>query len=221
MFGAYFFRCACLLLAAWIIANPWIKVFGAAYLIWLMCRELTQTKGESEDAGAGARPVAGRPFASVVLSILLLDASLSVDNVIAAIAMTAELWAVYVGVGIGILALRLLAGWAIRLIERHPILEKTAFLLVGFVGVILLVELATGTHLSPFSKFLGICAIIGASLLYAGHAGARAALRPLVRGAWWPMRGIAALVGWILWPVLALARWLGSLFRGKEGERST
>ena len=124
------------------------------------------------------------------------------------------------GVGIGILALRLLAGWAIRLIEQHPILEKTAFLLVGFVGVILLVELWTDTHLSPFYKFLGICAIIGVSLLYAGNEATRAALRPLVRGAYWPMRVVAQSIGWLLWPVFACARWIGSLFRGKEGGRA-
>ena len=223
MFGAYFFRCICLLMAAWIITNPWIKLFGAAYLVWLMCRELTHAGKDEDESGAepGARSMAGRSFASVVMGILLLDASLSVDNVIAAIAMTPKLWAVYVGVGIGILALRLLAGWAIRLIEKHPILEKTAFLLVGFVGIILLVELWTHTHLAPFYKFLGICVIIGISLLYAENESVRTALRPLVKGSYWPMRAIAQSIGWLLWPIFASARWAKGLFRGKESATTT
>jgi predicted tellurium resistance membrane protein TerC len=60
-----------------------------------------------------------------------MDLSLSVDNVVVAVAMSPKLWVVCTGVFIGILALRLVAGYCIQLIERYPILEHTAFVLIG------------------------------------------------------------------------------------------
>lgn len=45
--GAYFFRALCMGFASWIIENPWLKIGGAAYLIYLTCQHFTQ-----EDAGA-------------------------------------------------------------------------------------------------------------------------------------------------------------------------
>src|SRR5882757_2756766 len=172
MAGAYGFRCLCLFFAAVILENDWVKLLGAAYLIYLMCKELTaEEDAEMEAAGSeGADPNSivhahpKRSFFSVVSGILLLDASLSVDNVVAAVAMTPKLWAVYTGVGISILALRFLAGYCIKLIERYPILESTAFLLVGFVGAILLVEMQFTMALGSVGKFIAIIAIVVASL---------------------------------------------------------
>src|SRR4051812_11318192 len=38
--GAYAFRGLALLAASWIIDNNWVKLIGAAYLIYLMCMHL-------------------------------------------------------------------------------------------------------------------------------------------------------------------------------------
>jgi predicted tellurium resistance membrane protein TerC len=74
--------------------------------------------------------------------IALLDLSLSFDNVVAAVAFArTNIYLVYLGVTIGIITLRLVAGYCIKLLEKHPWLEHTAFLLVGFVGTLLCVEL--------------------------------------------------------------------------------
>ena len=56
----------------------------------------------------------------------MMDLSLSVDNVVAAVAMSPKLWVVYTGVFIGILALRFVAGACLKVIDRYPILEETA-----------------------------------------------------------------------------------------------
>lgn len=60
---------------------------------------------------------------------------------------------------------------AIRLIEKHPVLKTTAFLLVGFIGVLLLAELGLeyfypGNRIPSTVKFTGIFAIVAASLIY-------------------------------------------------------
>lgn len=213
MAGAYGFRCLCLIFASVIIQYTSIKILGAAYLVYLMCVELTQKEEHDEaDDGGGSGKAEARSFGSVVAGILFLDASLSVDNVIAAIAMTDKLWAVYAGVGIGILSLRLLAGWCIRMIEKFPILEKTAFLLVGYVGLILLFELATKTHLGPLGKFIGIVVITAVCLAYERSAGLRTALSPLIF-VFRPIMALVAMVcGWIVWPVKALTNAVIGLF---------
>ncbi len=208
MAGAYAFRCICLLLAAWIIQSTWIKAVGAAYLLYLMCKELTKAPDELEDDGTPKGSVGATPvFQSVIVGILILDASLSVDNVVAAIAMSDQLWVVYTGVGIGILSLRLLAGWCMRLIERFPILESTAFLLVGFVGAVLTVELIGGFHLHPFFKFIGIAAITGLSLLYASNEAAKRALNPVIAVSRPVMTGVVRSVSFVFSPFKYLWGW--------------
>src|SRR5215203_1866687 len=54
--GAYAFRGLALWFAAWIIENPWLKILGAAYLIYLMCRELTKSHGDSHASLLRERP---------------------------------------------------------------------------------------------------------------------------------------------------------------------
>ncbi|MBK8093584.1 MAG: hypothetical protein IPK32_16800 [Verrucomicrobiaceae bacterium] len=58
-----------------------------------------------------------------------MDLSLSVDNVVAAVAVAgSKLWVDCLGVFIGILALRFVAGLFIRIdVEKFPILADTAF----------------------------------------------------------------------------------------------
>jgi tellurite resistance protein TerC len=224
MAGAYGFRCLCLFFAAVILENDWVKLLGAAYLIYLMCKELTaEEDAEMEAAGCeGADPNSSgrahpkRSFFSVVSGILLLDASLSVDNVVAAVAMTPKLWAVYVGVGISILALRFLAGYCIKLIERYPILESTAFLLVGFVGVILLAEMQFTLSLGSLGKFIAIIAIVVASLAYAQVPWVHAVFRPFVRVAHPLMRLVARSVGALFWPLGRAYELIGASFRSKS-----
>jgi tellurite resistance protein TerC len=166
IFGAYFFRGICLVFVAWIAHNQWIKVFGAAYLIYLMFSQIWFNKGDDSTAKR-----VQRGFWMTVLSIELMDLSLSLDNVVAAVALDRRMWVICTGVFIGILILRFVAGACITLVERHPILKTTAFLLVGFVGCLLLLELLIewsggSFHINSGLKFAGIVAITGASLLY-------------------------------------------------------
>ena len=207
--GAYGFRVIALLVAGWIIHNPWIKLAGALYLVWLMCAHFAGQKEAAEDEGE-AMNVHHRTFASTVTMIALMDLSLSVDNVVAAIALSPDkLWPVYVGVTIGIISLRLIAGYAVKMIEKFPILEHTAFLLVGYVGLLLLVELQLHVHFDKVVKFIGIVAITALSITYSQKEGLRKALLPLLRIALLPMELFAAVVGGLIvaitWPFKAIA----------------
>ncbi len=223
MAGAYGFRCLCLLFASFILGNRWVKLAGAIYLIYLMCKEITAEEEAHEDAeiasdmaGQPVKPQVARSFFSVVSGILVLDASLSVDNVVAAIAMSPKLWVVYVGVGIGILALRFVAGFAMRMIAKYPILEETAFLLVGFVGLILIVEMEFAFHLGPFGKFIGIVVIVSTCLAYEEVPLVKKILTPLVVVFTPIMKVIAYAIGIVLWPIAKVAHLIAGLFHRGE-----
>ncbi len=142
--GAYGFRILALILASYIINNHWLMVLGASYLIWLMCNHFAENEQDEEHQGTHRAPPS---FAKTIALIAFLDLSLSFDNVVAAVAFARDsLILVYVGVTIGIITLRLVAGYCIKLLEKHPWLEHTAFLLVGFVGALLCMELFWDTY---------------------------------------------------------------------------
>ncbi|HEY8965779.1 MAG TPA: hypothetical protein VIM58_05010 [Candidatus Methylacidiphilales bacterium] len=175
--GAYVFRGIALAVASWIISNPWVKAFGALYLVWLMCSHLGGDHGEEEKQGEGKKG-----FWSVFFTMQMIDLSLSLDNVVAAVALSPKLWVVCTGVFIGILALRFLAGYCIALIGRFPVLTPAAFLLVGYVGLLLFLEVTLHWEAGEIVKFGGLAAILAVSLLYGSSDGVRRALGPVVRG---------------------------------------
>jgi predicted tellurium resistance membrane protein TerC len=98
------------------------------------------TAAAATTAGAASLTVASRTFWRTVATVELMDLAFAVDSALVAVALTTRLWVIYIGVGIGILMLRLAAGWFIGVLERHPRFEHIAFALVGWAGVKLLVE---------------------------------------------------------------------------------
>ena len=224
--GAYGFRVVALLFASWIINNHWVMLIGALYLVWLMCAHFAGQKDVAEDEGEVVN-VHHRTFASTIAMISLMDLSLSVDNVVAAVAMSPKLWVVCVGVFIGILALRFVAGACIKLLERFPILADTAFVLIGYVGGILLYELlsnpASGfqvfpgpVHVTAGQKFIGIVIIITLSILYSKSNAIQKALSPLMKLSLAPMRVVAIVVGLVLKVVVLPFKFLFNAIKPKS-----
>lgn len=190
LIGAYVFRGVALKFAAWISEHWWLKLVGALYLIYLACSHLAESESSANAAekdGKVGEPKAG--FWPTVIGIELMDLSLSVDNVVAAVALSSKLWLIMTGVFIGILVLRFLAGYCIRIIEVYPILGKTAFLLVGFVGLLLVFELVQEVHVHAWQKFIGVSLIVMLSIAYSRNPGAQVWTEPLFR---WVRR----VMGW-------------------------
>jgi len=209
--GAYVFRGLALAFASFIIDNPWLKIAGAAYLIYLMCRHFAEHRHiEQEGAGETAASLAGRGFWATVASIEIMDLSLSVDNVVAAVALSPDLWVVCTGVFIGILTLRLVAGVCIPLIQKFPILESTAFILIGYVGLILVFEQTTHLDITTWQKFIGIVLIIALSLWYSKAPALQKGLSPLLSALRAPMwlidKSVGSVVALLLWPFRAAWR---------------
>ncbi len=195
LIGAYTFRGLALVLVAWLMHNAWVKWFGAVYLVYLACEHLQlHPRAEGGDEGAKVAKAAGKSFIATIASIELMDLSLSLDNVVAAVSMVnneqripeeLHIWVVCLGVFIGIAALRFVAGWCIGVIERHPILSYTAFLLVGFVGLAFCMEMGLALvdiewHMGVIMKFCCIMAILALSLCYEHFSGLKRVLHPSV-----------------------------------------
>ncbi len=224
--GAYGFRIVALLTASMIMGNHWLMLLGSLYLVWLMCSHFAEQSGEGEDE-EGESKGASHSFAKTIAMIAFLDLSLSFDNVVAAVAFARDSkMLVYIGVTLGIITLRLVAGYCIKLLERQPWLEHTAFLLVGFVGLLLGLELfwdqqikmvyelgglkliseADGHyHIAKAVKFAGIIGIILTHLAYEKNSAVKAVLRPLARLLLIPARLVSGLVSAVFWPLTALA----------------
>jgi tellurite resistance protein TerC len=217
--GAYVFRGLALLFATYIMENEWLKLVGALYLLHLMASHFAHKHRQSLQEESGVK-VANKGFWATVASIELMDISLGVDNVVAAVALSDKFWVVCTGVFIGILALRFIAGRCIKLIEKFPILEHTAFLLIGFVGLLLVTELMFHVDIKTWMKFVGIISIIALTIWYERTPTLRAAFKPVLKGLLYPIRIYEATVGTIFdaiaWPFLAFFR----LFKKKPVEEN-
>ena len=132
----------------------------------------------------------------VILSLIIIEGLLSVDNALAIAAMASHLPGRQ-----KIRALRFLAAYCIKLIERFPVLEKTAFLLVGYVGCLLLVEICLDFDIGAFGKFIGIMFITFTTVAYSRHSGAQKILAPVLTGIQKVMRFVTRFCETLLLPL--------------------
>jgi tellurite resistance protein TerC len=165
LLGAYVGRGLMLLAANFIIRNPWLNVVGALYLIHLAFENLGMANEDEEDEEI--RAVKQDTFWSVVLSVELADLAFSLDNVVAAVALSDKFWVVMLGVFIGILAMRFAAGWFSVLVEKEPVLKSAAYILILAIAIELLVQQFAGIEISDLTRFAITVSIILLSLAYA------------------------------------------------------
>lgn len=144
MAGAFLFRFLALCFVVYLMENQWVKVVGGLYLCWLTVKFFWPSGDEAEDDGKGNIL---RGFWMTVALVELTDIAFSIDSILAAVAVSNKVWVVVAGGIMGIIMMRFAASVFIGLMKVHPKLERSAFLLVGIVGVKLLVE-ASGHHLS-------------------------------------------------------------------------
>jgi YkoY family integral membrane protein len=236
MAGAYLFRVLALLAATWLISNTWVRWLGAGYLIYLMASHLCEEHAVEEadgTAGSGDPGVPGKAaiskagLAAVLVQIGLMDLSLSIDNVIAAVGLSEKrpdgshiMWPIYAGVGFAILALQAIAPHAVKLLKRFPILEPAAFVLIGYVGCILLAEeawplLHSGhkLHVESWQKFIGIIIIVFIAFLYSNNRGLQRLLNPVFAVARPVMKGFARLVEIVFLPLSLTVKAITGIFR--------
>lgn len=156
--GAYVMRGLCLFLAAWLVKIWWLKPLGGLYLIYLTFDYFRPKAENKELEGAVNKEknwlyrstvgLIGTFWATVAL-VEVMDLAFSMDNVFAVVAFTNHIYLIYIGVFIGILAMRFVAQAFVRLIEKFPFLENVAFIVIGVLGVKLCAALYA--HFYPVS----------------------------------------------------------------------
>jgi tellurite resistance protein TerC len=154
LLGAYAGRGLMLVLATWVIENPILRILGAAYLVRLAFEHLSHRDEPEED---------GTPHQHVELA----DLAFSLDNVVAAVALSNQLWVVMLGVALGIVTMRFAAGAFTWLIKREPILATAAYIVVLDIGAELLVSEFFGVHFESWQKFLISAATLILCVVYA------------------------------------------------------
>lgn len=181
LLGAYAGRGAMLFVTSFLINNGWIRLVGAAYLIRLAFNELGDTTPGVETEEERIKALHGVSFWSVVLSVEVMDLIFSIDNVIAAVSLSDEIWVVMLGVGIGILAMRFAAGWFSYAVEREPILKPAAYALILNIGIQLILEQVWRVEISDLVRFLISVSIILGALAYA-HSAFLQRIKPILYG---------------------------------------
>ncbi|HIC87855.1 MAG TPA: DUF475 domain-containing protein, partial [Anaerolineae bacterium] len=176
LLGAYVGRGLMLVLASFVVHNPWLKILGAAYLLKLAAEHLGQDHHEDDD-----NPLElprGKGFWSVVLAVELADLAFSLDNVVAAVALSSELWVVMLGVALGIVTMRFAAGVFSHLVDREPVLIQAAYVLILNISVELLIEEITGAEIHDMVKFVVSVTTLSLAVAYA-HFPPLQALNPV------------------------------------------
>lgn len=176
--GAFFFRIVAVLLAVHLIKVGFVKLVGAAYLLWLSYGHFFG-RGEGEDRRA-IRPATawlGLPaFWATVVKVELTDLVFAVDSILVAVAMSRKEWVIIAGGILGIIAMRMVIGQLLRVVRRYPSLVDAAFVIIAWVAIKLLIEYLNGMgwiefHISKWLSFGLIVAIFSVAYFYARKKG--------------------------------------------------
>jgi YkoY family integral membrane protein len=178
LIGAFAFRIIATLLAVYLIHLTWVKVLGGLYLLYLSYSHFRGAETtELRRAPPKAKPMIGLSiFWATVLRVELVNLAFSIDSILVAVAVSPKLWVVLSGGILGIVAMRLVVGQLLVLIERYPPLVDGAFVIIAWVGIKLLLEYLHEAHYVRFdvprwASLSVIVCIFVASFIYARTQG--------------------------------------------------
>lgn len=138
--GAVVFRIIAIALAAYLMQWTWVKFVGGGYLIYLALHywwAQRQKKNEPEDAN---KPKKFKGFWTTVIVVELTDVAFAIDSILTAVALTTKVWVVMTGGIIGLVMMRFAATLFIKLLDKFPRFEPTAYILVFVIGTKLMID---------------------------------------------------------------------------------
>jgi len=176
--GGFALRIVATILAVYLIRISWVKLLGGLYLLYLTWQHFTQAGGaEARRAPPKAKPAFGlSALWATIVKVEMVNLAFSVDSILVAVAMSPKAWVVMTGGVLGIIALRLVVGQLLSLIQRYPTLVDAAFIIIAWVGIKLLMEYLHAVGILHFEvpRWLSI-GLIGVifliALWYARRAG--------------------------------------------------
>jgi YkoY family integral membrane protein len=172
------FRGLATIFAAYMIELSWVKLVGAGYLLYLTYNHFFS--GHDAEARRTPKPAKAwlglTAFWATVVKVELTDIVFAIDSILVAVAMSNKLWVIVTGGILGIIAMRLLIGQLLAVVQRYPALVDGAFIIIAWVGIKLLVEYLHQIHVVGFEipKWLSlglIVVIFAIALFYARRHG--------------------------------------------------
>jgi predicted tellurium resistance membrane protein TerC len=102
------------------------------------------------------------PFWATVAKVELTDIVFAIDSILVAVAMSNKLWVIITGGILGVIAMRLVIGQLLVLVNRYPALVDGAFIIIAWVGIKLLLEYGHGAGYLHFQvpKWLSLGLIV-------------------------------------------------------------
>jgi YkoY family integral membrane protein len=164
--GAYAFRFIALGLGTTLIRFTWIKAIGAIYLLYLAFNFFYSKYRQGGSGSHGDQDGKGSSsgFWHTVISLQVLDIAFSIDSVLAALGVSNQVWVLWVGSILGILMMRGVAQAFVKLLEKMPELEYTAYALIAFIGVKMALTIFN-VHM-PEWLFIAVMAIMFAATIF-------------------------------------------------------
>ncbi|MFC4799642.1 TerC family protein [Neobacillus sp. GCM10023253] len=137
------------------IANVWqIQAIGAVYLLYLGLKHIIQARFGKENENIhkdDEKESAGKGFGLTVGKIAIADLAFAIDSILAAVALAlglpdtpldkfggmdgGQFLVVLIGGVAGLILIKFAATWFVKLLEKRPALETTAYVIVAWVGV--------------------------------------------------------------------------------------
>ncbi len=151
-----------------LLADPWLKLLGAALLFWIGIRLV------AEDSSAQGPVRASDRLLSAVGTILVADLVMSLDNVMAvAAAAKGNVWLIVLGLALSIPIVVVGSRIIQPIIERFPVLVFAGGGLLGYIGGEMAVEdpvvapwiAANASGLVPLMPVVGLAAVVAAGML--------------------------------------------------------
>ena len=131
VFGAVAARAIFLFFALTLLTIPYLKIVGALLLLWIGIK-LILPEGGHED---GESVAGGTTLFSVVKTVVIADAVMSLDNVIAVAAASKDSWTLAVlGVLISIPIVVWGSKFVLRLMDRYPVVITLGAALLGWIA---------------------------------------------------------------------------------------
>ena len=183
--GGLAFRTLATLLAVYLIRVAWVKLLGGAYLLYLTYSHFHGREGEDRRRAPQARPWLGlSAFWATVLRVELVNLAFSIDSILVAVAMSPKTWVVIIGGILGIVAMRVVVGQLLVLVQRYPALVDGAFVIIAWVGLKLALEYLhaawhVGVEIPQWLSLILIGIIFTIAFVYARMQGPREATGPL------------------------------------------
>lgn len=181
LIGAFVFRIIATLLAVYLMQVLWVKVIGGLYLLWLVYQHFF--RHNDDPGGRNTAPKAKPAFGlsalwATIVRVELMNLAFSIDSILVAVGLSSKTWVVMTGGILGIVAMRLVVGQLMAMVERYPALVDGAFIIISWVAFKLIADYAHEVQWIDWKipqelSLAVIFVIFGAAYAYARRQGPR------------------------------------------------